>query len=240
VNSSVTSVHARRRRAHPLWRMLALPVGLVFMIGSFLLGMVALLQLQVRLAPDTPVFCTPTPVATIALFLAMACVAIPLGLLIANVVLWLLPFTHGSSDVGRTFGQANAGLTRLMLALGVVAVPVCAVAINSETCISPAQVYYRPTLLAGWQTYGLSQISEVRPRCARSSRGGWDLGVELALNDGTVVDLATVGPWFSAAANRIMPLLRGARVNPSGIAADCPSGLRQIVLPPSLAGSTRA
>jgi hypothetical protein len=100
-------------------------------------------------------------------------------------------------------------------------------------------VYYRSSLLAAWQTYTLQQVAEVRPKCTRSSRGGWDVGLDLVTTDGTVLELGAVEPLFTSSANRILPLLRGLAVNPAGMAADCPASWRQIVQLQAEAGGGR-
>jgi hypothetical protein len=222
------------RRRSP-WQLLALPIALAFIVGIFVACAIGLLQAQRRFAPDTPVFCTPTPVATVFLFVALACFAVPLGILLTNVVLWLLPFTRRVSQ--RTGGSArvvNVALAKIVIAIALVSAVVCAVGITSATCVSDTEVHYRPSVLAPWQTYSLTQVVEVRPMCSRGGRGGgWDIGLDLVFSDGTTVQLGSVGPWYSSASGRLLPLLRGKRVNASGVERDCPSSLRQLVMPPS-------
>ena len=111
--------------------------------------------------------------------------------------------------------------------------PPRSVAINSATCVSATEVYYRSSVLTPWQTYSFSQITEVRPTCSRGGRGGgFNLGLDLVLADGTTAQLDTVEPWFATSSDRVLPLLRGLRVNASGVDKDCPAGMQQIITPP--------
>lgn len=216
---------AKRRRSR--WRIVAIPFGFACAIGVFLSGYNLTLSEQIWFGPDHIFFCTPTPVSMIILFLALAVLSIPLGFIIANLLLWMVPpiragLERAEARAGGSFAAANAGLVKFTLVSAVVLLPVYTVAVGSKVCLSGSDIYYQAHVLAPLQTYAMSQFTEVRPRCSKGSRGGWDIGLDIAMSDGTSFDLAVVAPWFAASSERILTSLSGVRSNDSRIESVAP------------------
>jgi hypothetical protein len=107
--------------------------------------------------------------------------------------------------------------------------PICVAATSSEVCLSDSHIYYRAHVFSQLQAYGISQIAEVRPRCMKGSRGGWDIGLNVVMIDGATLDLAVVGPWFSASSPMILAFLRDVRSSNAQIESGCPNGLRRLI-----------
>jgi len=227
---------ARAERRRPPWRIVAIALGLTCAIGVFLFGSNLTLRAQIFLGPDHVFFCTPTHLSAIILFLALGVLSIPIGFIIANLLLSMAPsirsdLERAEARAGGSFATANAGLVKFTCVSVLVFLPVYTATVGAKICLSDSQIYYQSYLLAPLQTYDMSQITEVRPRCAKGGRGGWDIGLDIALSDGTSFDLAVVGPWFSASSEGILASLRGVRSNDSQIESGCPIGLRKLVSP---------
>lgn len=223
------------RRWSP-WRILAVPLGFACAVAVFLFVADMTLRALILFGPDNVIFCTPTHVSAIILFLALAVLSVPAGLVIANLLLWTIrpiraALERADARAGQSFATANAQLVNFAMLSALILLPIYVIALGSKDCLSDSEIYYRPHLLASQQTYALSQVAEVRPRCTKGTRGGWDIGLDLAMNDGASFDLAVIGPWFSSSSDRILTSLRGLRSNDSRIHSDCPIGLRKLVSP---------
>jgi hypothetical protein len=223
------------RRRSP-WRILAVPLGFSCAIGVFLFGSNLTLRAQIFFGPDKVFFCTPIHSSTIILFLAVGVLSLLIGFIIANLLLWIVPpiraaLERAEARVGQSFVTANAELFKFTSISTLVLLPIYVAAVSSKVCLSDSQIYYQSHLFSPLQTYGMSQLAEVRPRCTEGSRGGWGIGLDIAMIDGTSFDLAVVGPWFSASSERIMSSLRGVRSNDSQIELGCPTGLRTLISP---------
>jgi hypothetical protein len=138
---------------------------------------------------------------------------------------------RAEAHAGQSFSTANAGLVKFSAISALILMPIYVIAVGSEVCLSDSKIYYRPYSLASQQTYDMSQVAEVRPRCTKGNRGGWDIGLDLVMSDGASFDFAVVGPWFSSSSARILTSLRGLRSSDSQIDSDCPIGLRKLVSP---------
>jgi hypothetical protein len=226
-------IRANARRRPSAWQILALGIGFACLIGVFIIGYDLTLRAQIFLGPDDVFFCTPTHVSAIILLLLLFGLSIPLGFIIANLMLWTVPPIRAALEKadGRSFANATAGLVRLTSVSALVLLPVYVAAVSSKVCLSESRIYYQSHLLASLQAYDLSQIAEVRPRCTKGSRGGWNIGLYIEMADGATFDLAYVEPWFFASSERILALLRGKRSNDSQIASGCPIGLRNRITP---------
>ena len=226
----------RARSCWSPWRIATLPLGLGCAVAIFLFSSRATLRGQLLFGPDRVFFCTPTHLSMIILFLVLSIVSIPIGFAIANLLLWMVPpirtaLEQAEARAGRSFATANREIARFTFVSGLVLLPVYVMAFGPKVCLAHSQLSYQSHTFASPQTYNLTELSEVRPRCTRGSRGGWDIGLDLVLSDGTSFDLAVVGPWFSASSDSILALLRGLRLNDSEIDAGCPLGLRKLVSP---------
>ena len=227
---------ARAERRRSPWRIIAVPLGLACAIGVFLFCSNITLRAQVFFAPANVFFCTPTHLSAILLFLVLGVLSIPIGLIIANLLLWIVPpiraaLERAEASAGGSFAAANAGLVKFTLVAALVFLPVYATTVGAKVCLSSSQIYYQSRVLVPLLTYDMTQLTEVRPRCTKGGRGGWDIGLDIALSDGTSFDLAVVGPWFSASSEGILASLRGVRSNDSQIESGCPVGLRKLVSP---------
>jgi hypothetical protein len=216
------------------WRLAIVPCGFVCAVAIFLVCDNLTLRGQLLLGPDAVFFCTPTHVAAVILFLVVAALSVPAGFLVANLLLWPVPAIRAAlqrSGARRSFAAANAEFVQMTAILALVLLPVYAVAVGSKVCLSESQLYYQPSALWTSRSYDLSQVTDVRPRCARSSRGGWNLGLDVTTADGSSFDLAVVDPWFASSSDRILAVLRGIESNDSGIEPGCPTALRALVVP---------
>jgi hypothetical protein len=222
---------ARSGRRWSPWRILALPLGFACAIGVFLFADNMTLDAQVLLAPDKVFYCSRTHWSDIVLFLVIALPSVPVGLAIANLILWTIPpvraaLKESEARAGETFARANAGLVKFASLSVLLLLPIYLFAAGSKVCLSNSEIYSRSHILSQFQTYDLSQVAAVRPRCTKGSRGGWDIGLDIVMNDGSSFDLA-IGPRFSSSSDRILGLLGGARPNASDIQAGCPAGFRR-------------
>ena len=177
--------------------MVAFPVAIACMIGMFVVSVGLTRQVQLFFAPLDAFFCTPTPISRTILIVAIFALVIPTGLLIANLLLWLIPaarhaFDRAETRIGKSFSTANAGLIKLFFAMAGIFLPIYFLAIGSMVCISQANIYYRQQLLTKWYSYPISQVEAVRPMCRKGSRGGWDIGLIVTIADNSSFDLAAV------------------------------------------------
>jgi hypothetical protein len=223
------------RRQSP-WRILAVPLGFACAIGVFLFGSNLTLRAQIFFGPDKVFFCTPIHSSAIILFLAIGVLSLLIGFIIGNLLLWMVrpiraALEQAEARAGQSFVTANAELIKFASISALVLLPIYVAAVCSKVCLSDSQIYYQSHALSPLQTYGMSQLAEVRPRCTEGSRGGWDIGLDIAVIDGASFDLAVVGPWFSASSERILSSLRGVRSNDSQIEPGCPIGLRKLISP---------
>lgn len=219
-----------------LWRLLALPLGFACAIGIFLFLSYTTLRAQIFFGPDDVFFCTPSHLSSIVLLLTGGVLSLPVGLMVANLLLWMVPPARAALELaelqaGESFATANAGLAKFVAMSALMLLPIFAAAARPQACLSDSQVYYRPQVLSSFQAYDLSQLAEVRPRCTKGSRGGWDIGLEIEMTDGVSLDLAVVGPWFSSSSQRILAALGSVRSNSSQIDPRCPSGFRNLISP---------
>jgi len=203
-------------------------------ISAFLV--LATLRAQAYFVHDDVHVCVPTNVGAIISFLAIFFFSIPLGGVMANLLMWLIPPARKALDraearVGQSFSKSNSELLKVAALSTLVLVPIYVIAFGSKVCLSESRIYYQLHLLAPQRTYSLSQVVEVQPRCTRASRGGWDLGLGIAMDDGASFDLAVGGPLFASSSKRILSLLRGLRVNDSQIDRSCPLVRRQEISP---------
>lgn len=225
---------ARAERRRSPWRIVAIPLGFACAIGVFLLASNIALRAQVFWAPDDVFFCTPTHPSAIVLFLALAVLSIPIGFMIANLLLWIVPpiraaLARAEASAGGSFATANLGLIKFAAVSALVLLPVCVAAAGSRVCLSDSKIYHQSSVLSSLQSSDMSQVAELRPRCEKGGRGGWDFGLEIVLTDGASFGLAVVGPWFSASSQRILNALQSVRSNNAGIDPDCPAGLRILI-----------
>lgn len=229
------ALYRAKRRQSP-WRIIAVPIGFACAIGVYLVAHSLTLKAQIWFGPDRVFFCTPTHLSAIVLFLVLAVLSIPIGLIIANLLLWIAPPIRAALDradmqAGGSFATANAQLVKFALVSAVVCLPGYLTAVGSKVCLSGSKIYHQSHVFAPLQTYDMSQITEVRPRCTKDGRGGWDFGIDIVLSESTSFDLAIVGPWFSAWSERILASLSGIRLSDSYIESGCPMGIRKLITP---------
>jgi hypothetical protein len=170
------------------------------------------------------------------LFLIVGILSVLVGFTIANLLLWMVPpiradLQRAEARAGQSFAAANTGLVKFTSISALVLLPVYIAAVSSNVCLSDSQIYYQSHMLSPLRTYDRSQLAEVRPRCTKGSRGGWDIGLDIVMIDGASFDLAVVGPWFTASSERILAMLHGVPSDDSRIELGCPVGLRKIVSP---------
>lgn len=230
-NSAISRAGLRWSR----WRLVALPLALVYVVLCFLLFSYALLKAQMLFVPRQANFCTPLQTASLVWFLAVAVFAIVLGFVLANLTLWSIPKSrHALQDaerkVGLSFVVANTFL--LKATIWALALVLCVFAATPRVCLSSSRVYYFSHLFATPQEYDVSEISEARPKCTRSSRGGWNIALDLVMRDGSSFEFAAVPPWFSAWSQAILASLRAVPFNESAVDQGCPAGLRKTLSPP--------
>ena len=168
-------IRAERRRSP--WRILALPLGLACAIGVFLFVADVTLHALIFFGPDKVFFCTPTHISEIVLLLAVGVLSVLIGFIIANLLLWMLPpiraaLERAEAHAGQSFSTANARLVKFSAISALILMPIYVIAVGSEVCLSDSKIYYRPYSLASQQTYDMSQVAEVRPRCTKGNRGG--------------------------------------------------------------------
>ena len=227
---------ARAGRRWTPWRLLAVPLGFVCAVAVFVALATLTLRGELVTGPDSVFFCSPSRWSVVVLVMALLVLAVPIGFLLANVLLWMVPPIRRALDeaearVGGSFSRANAGLVRATLVLALISLPVVVIAAGSSACLSRSDIYYRPHLLTSWRIYPLSQILEVRSRCETGSRGGWSIGLDVIVSDGTSLDLAVVGPWFRRFSTEIQTALHESKANDALIAPGCPPGLRKMLMP---------
>jgi hypothetical protein len=220
-----------------LWHLALLPLVFACIVGAFLVLTDLTLRLHGSLAslesPDA-FYCTPTRVSWLLFIPVIFSFSVPLGLVIGNCVLWIIP--NARLALGRTslrgkrsFAHSNAGLLRFALIVALLSAPFYILALNSRICLSDSTIFYKAHGLSPTRTYSLSQVREVRSSCTRGSRGGWDIGLALVLND-ISFDL-TQSPWFAASSERVLARLRGMRFDGTEVAAGCPIALRRLISP---------
>jgi hypothetical protein len=208
--------------------------GISCAIGAFLLGVYLTLRGQISFGPDEVFFCTPTHWAVIVLFLIIGALSLVIGFLVANLSLWLMRhivLQKGDGRFAAVAGVTKTTLVKLSSVSALALLPIYIVAFGSRTCLSVSQVYYQPGTFFPAKAIEISDIRKVRARCTMGSRGGWNIGFEVVLNDGSSLDLATIGPWFSAWSERISYLLRTRPFDDSDIRPGCPIHLRELISP---------
>ncbi len=198
------------------WRFVLIPVGFALMAGTALFVNYFNGQIYSLLAPNKASFCGPNRISELVLLLNDILLSIPVGLLLANLCLWLIPpirrrLNAAEARVGRTFVQSNSELFRFMLFTFLILLPVHAVAIASRVCISASQVYYQKYLFSEMRTYARSEIKAIRKTCSISSRGGSDIEFYLVMKDDSAIYL----PVDEASLQRDFPLLDGIPVDGS-------------------------
>jgi hypothetical protein len=123
--------------------------------------------------------------------------------------------------------QTQLEISKFALLASLVVLPIYLFALSSNVCVSDSQIYYRPNIFFRLQTYGMSQIKEVRPRCVRTRRG-WNTGLAVAMTDASVFDIKQ--PLLPSS-ERILAVLRSAPLNASQIHNDCPVDIRKQITP---------
>jgi hypothetical protein len=213
--------------------LLALPLVLLGSAAVFLAVESVTVQAQWFLAPEGAFFCTPTHIAALVLLLLALIVSVPPGFIIVNALLWNIPGIRNAMSRNRmrveaSFVEGNRSLIRIAIFSTIALLPIYLVAMGSMVCTSPSEIDYRANLLSSWHSYSLPQVVEVRPRCERSSRGSWTLGLDVEMSDGAIFDLA-IAPSFSVNSTRLKALLRGRKSTERQIDRDCPTSLRALV-----------
>src|SRR5258708_28683250 len=102
---------ARAKHRRSPWRIVAVPLGLVCAIAVFLFGCAVTLRAQVFFGPDHSFYCTPTHLSALILFLALGVLSIPIGFVVANLLLWTVPpiraaLEKAETRVGGSFATA--------------------------------------------------------------------------------------------------------------------------------------
>ena len=147
------------------------------------------------LAPDKVAFCGPNRISAVVLILNDLFLSIPVGFLLANLFVWLIPparraLNAAEARVGHNFVQSNSELLKLFGIMIVILLPIHSVALASRVCVSNSQVYYQKHLFSGMKTYDRSEIKAIRKMCARSSRGGWNIEFYVIMKDGSAIYLS--------------------------------------------------
>jgi hypothetical protein len=209
--------------------LIGVPVAMACALGISLLIEILAVRTLVLLAPDNVFFCTPTHYATLVLVLVGLLLSMPIGHMIANLVLWIVPPIRSALEqTGRSFMRAQSQLAKVALYVSLFLVPIYLIALSSNVCVSDSEIYYRPNIFFPLGTYGVSQITEVRPRCTKG-RGGRNIELEIAMNDASLLDLAA-WPFFPSS-ERILALLRNVPQNARQVHHDCPVALRKLITP---------
>lgn len=156
-----------------------------------------------------------------------------LGGFTTNVLLWFVPrvrhaLNRAEARVGQSFSKRNAQLIKFLFATVALLLPVYLLAIGAMVCISKDTIYYRPQLLASMQSYSISQVKEVRPRCRRD-RGGGNIALIVTMRDGTSLDLAAFDLWFKSSSQQVLDLLRDRPWTYSEIDSGCPAYSRKLI-----------
>ena len=112
--------------------------------GTFFVLLVATFEALSAFPPKDAFFCTWTRFSWVVA-LANFFLAIPLGLVIANVLVWLIPparraLNKAEARVGNSFAKANAGLVKFFLAMAAFLVPIQLLAAGSAVCMSQTAV----------------------------------------------------------------------------------------------------
>lgn len=211
-------------------------VMLVCFIGIFLLINFVTPQASLLLGPSDVFFCTPPLYAgTILIFAAIGLSAsiLSIGGILINLLLWIaLPIRSALWRSKRSFIRSQSQLAKFALYISLFVIPIYLIVLSSHVCLSDSTIHYQPNIFSSSRTYRISQIAEVRPGCAKGSRGGWGIRLEIAMTDATLFDLAFLGtPLFGSSSEHILALLRNAPLDTSQIHHDCPIGLRRLITP---------
>jgi hypothetical protein len=208
------------------------PPALVCVGGTFYGLFAATFDALPLFSPQDAFFCTWTRFTGVVA-LAHFFLAVPLGLLMANVLLWLIPSARRALDgaearVGNSFSKANAGLVKFFLLTVLLLVPIQLLAAGSAVCMSQTAIQYRAHSLAAPTVYPLSQIEKVRPSCWRNR--DWHVGLVVAMSDGATFDLIGQVPRrLSASPAQILDLMKGKPWDYSEIDRGCPQYLRKLI-----------
>jgi hypothetical protein len=204
-------------------------------IGTFLIIDNFASHALILLGPDHAFFCTPTHYAAVVLVISGFFISVPIGLMVANLLLWMVPpirysLENGESRAGGSFIRNLSQLATLAIRMYLVVVPVYLIALSSRVCLSDFEIYYRPNIFFPRRTYGLSQVAEVRSRCTRG-REGWNIGLEITMTDGSLFDLAVDNGEYLASSERILGLFHNVRLKTAQIHPDCPNNLKKSITP---------
>lgn len=226
---------ARATRRWSPWRIVLVPLGLACVIGMFVVINNFAFDDLILLGPDHAFFCTPTHFAAFVLVILGFVVSVPIGLVIANLLLWMVPpirysLENAESRAGGSFVRNLSQLVTLALPMYLVVVPLYLIALSSSVCLSDGEIYYRPNIFFPLRTYDLSQVVEVRSRCTRG-REGWDIGIEITMTDGSLFDLAVAEGQYRASSERILGLFHNIRLKTAQISPDCPNNLKKSITP---------
>lgn len=211
--------------------LVGIPVTMMCALGILLLITSVAPRALVLLAPDNVFFCTPTQYALVILVIAGFVISVPIAGMTANLLMWMVPPIRSALEneklrAGGSFIRAQSGIATLAVRMYLFLVPIYLIALSSNVCVSDSEIYYRPNILLPLRTYDLPQVVEVRPQCTRGR--GWNIGIEITMADGSLLDLGVL-PGFPS--ERILALLRNVPLNTSQIRRDCPSDLRKLITP---------
>ncbi len=176
------------------WSFVVIPVGFVFIAATALSINYLNDELFSLLAPNKDSFCGPTRISGLVLVVDNILLSIPIGLLLANLFVWLIPpvrrgLNAAESRVGRTFVRSNLELLKALLLVFLFLSPVHAFAIASKVCISGSQVSYQKHGFAEMSTYARSDMIAIQKICSRGSRGGLEVLFYVVMKDGKAVYL---------------------------------------------------
>ena len=159
------------------------------------------------------------------MFVAPVFAAIPIGLMITNVLVWCIPWAREALECeGQTdsqFRSSQRGLAKGALFLSPVLL-LSLLGANNFWSLTPGDIYYRPTFSPATRHYPWSEVQSIETGC--TIRKIIDYNFVITLRDGSRIDLAQEKPdQFWIAYPQIQRALTGIsyKFSPEGLDGPC-------------------
>jgi hypothetical protein len=210
----IAEMRARATRRKSKWNLLLIPFAIAGLALSWY-GLVEPLQrFRSRFFPIDAFLMNGTRLGNIVLYVAPFFPSICIGILIANLAVWIIPPARRTlneearGDASAAFKSSNLAVAKLLVLTSILTLPIAAVGATSYFYLTSRGITYRTSLLSEERHYGWSDLSAIETACwySRNSR---DLSYALLMRDGTRIEILESGRDFLKAYPELTSALNG-------------------------------
>lgn len=163
-----------RRPPKTIWNVICMPIGIA--AAWYLFSFPIFRLRQIGMPADAFFASGASELSILLFFLGVGFVSLGPGLLLSNLILWMIPFTRKqqnslcNGDGERVLKQASKDLLKFSVVIFVLAYPISVFGGLNYYALAPGGVSYRPWSAVRPVHYQWRRIREIETACYRTSK----------------------------------------------------------------------